>query len=124
MKKYQFLSGAILLTALSACASVQGYDDYLESWIGKSESDLVATWGAPMQMRDLGAGRQLFVYMRQKTVMTPGDNPQNVNFGNYSVYNPMNDAMESETMYYCETTFTTENDIIIDYSWAGDACVK
>ena len=56
--------------------------------------------------------------------MEPEANPQNVNFGNYSLYNSVNDAMQSETIYYCETTFTTENDIIVDYSWAGDACVR
>lgn len=110
--------------ALTACHTVQHYDDYLESWIGKSEAELVETWGGPVKMENLGAGRQLFVYMKQKTVMEPGANPQDVNFGNYSLYSPANDAMQSETVYYCETTFTTENDIIVDYSWAGDACVK
>ncbi|MBO7257869.1 MAG: hypothetical protein J6V11_02890 [Alphaproteobacteria bacterium] len=122
MKKW--VLGAGCLMVLTACHSVQNYDDYLDSWVGRSEADLVATWGAPAQMQNLGAGRQLFTYMKQKTVMEPEMNPQDVNFGNYSLYNPENDIMQSETVYYCETTFTTENDIIVDYSWSGDACVR
>ena len=124
MRKYIMFLGIGGLMSLMACASVQNYDDYLESWIGKSEAELVETWGAPMKMENLGAGRQLFVYMKQKTVMEPGADPQSLDFGNYSLYNPDNDIMQSETIYYCETTFTTENDIITDYSWAGDACVR
>ncbi|MBR5129776.1 MAG: hypothetical protein IKV03_00935 [Alphaproteobacteria bacterium] len=117
------LSFGILLV-LTACHSVQEYEDYLDSWVGRSEADLVASWGAPSQMQNLGGGRQLFTYIKQKTVMETGTVPQDVNFGNYSLYSPQNDAMQSETLYYCETTFTTQNDIIVDYSWAGDACVR
>ncbi len=125
-KQYYVLLGFIGIGGLIAasCATIKGYDDYLETWIGRSEADLVADWGAPNEMQNLGDGRQLFVYMKQKTVMETGSDPQNVNFGNYSLYSPENDAMQSETLYYCETTFTTENDIIVDYSWAGDACVR
>lgn len=122
MYKAMFAFGMLLV--LTACHSVQKYEDYLDSWVGRSEADLVATWGAPNQMQDLGGGRQLFIYIKQKTVMEMGANPQNVNFGNYSLYNPENDMMQSETLYYCETTFTTQNDIIVDYSWVGDACVR
>lgn len=124
MKKYILLGVSGYLVALSACATIQNYDDYLESWVGRSEAELVETWGAPIKMENLGGGRQLFTYIKQKIVMEPEANPQNVNFGNYSLYNSVNDAMQSETIYYCETTFTTENDIIVDYSWAGDACVR
>jgi hypothetical protein len=120
----KILLGLATLSVLTACHSVQRYNDYLESWVGRSEADLVTTWGAPNQMQNLGSGRQLFTYIKQKTVIETGMNPQNVNFGYYSLYNPENDAMQSETLYYCETTFTTENDIIVDYSWVGDACVR
>ena len=113
-----------ILSVLTACHSVQKYEDYLDGWVGRSEADLVTAWGAPSQMQDLGGGRQLFTYIKQKTVMETGADPQNVNFGNYSLYSPENDALQSEILYYCETTFTTQNDIIVDYSWAGDACIR
>lgn len=123
MKKYIWI-GLIGCGMMSACASTQGYDDYLETWIGRSEADLVANWGAPLQMKNLDGDQQMFIYVRQKTVENVGANPQNVNFGNYELYNPTNNAMESETLYYCQTIFITKNDIIIDYMWSGDDCVK
>ena len=125
-KHYCLFAGMMGISCLAAisCATIKGYDDYLETWIGRSEADLIAYMGAPNEIQDLGKGRQIFVYMKQKTVMETGANPQNVNFGNYSLYNPENDAMQSEMLYYCETTFTTQNDIIVDYSWSGDACVR
>lgn len=122
-KSTGFLCGAALL-ALGACHTTQTYNDYLGTWVGRSEADLVSSWGAPMAMEDLGGGRQLFTYMRQKTVTTPGYDPMSSDFGTVAMGGPSSGAFGTESVYYCQTLFTTENDIIVGYSWAGDACVK
>lgn len=124
MKRYSFLGCMAVAAVLAGCASVQDYDYYLQTWIGKSESDLVAMWGAPIQVTKLEDDRQLFVYMRQKSVLIPTQNAQNLNFGNYTIYDPMDVDSVSETLYACETTFTIQNQTVIDYAWAGDACGK
>ena len=37
----------ILVLFLLACATPAKYDTRLQSWVGKSESELLQTWGAP-----------------------------------------------------------------------------
>ena len=107
---------------LSACqASVQNYEHFLNSWIGQSEANLVATWGAPVDMQTIGPNRQLFTYITEKQVLADGQTP--VELGQDSAYSQNNDALGTVLDYYCKTTFTTQNDIIVNYSWNGDGCL-
>ena len=108
--------------ALTACqASILNYEKFLNSWIGKSEADLVATWGAPADMETIGQGRQIFTYIQEKQVLEPGNQP--VQVGQNALYDEANDALGTTYDYYCKTTFTTQDDIIVDYSWSGDGCL-
>ena len=91
-----------LLFALLGCHNKQSnYAQFLQSWIGKSEADLVATWGAPNEMKNITQQQQQFVYIKQKS--------QKNDFG-------------LELISYCQTTFITTNDIITNYSFNGDGC--
>lgn len=124
MKKVSLLLTGAAMLALGACHTNQSYAEYLNTWVGQPEANLVAEWGAPMAMEDLGNGKQLFTYMRAKTVTTPGYNPMSPDFGTSAMGGPTSGAFEKQATYYCETLFTTQNDIITDVSWAGDACVR
>lgn len=117
MKKYIFC-----FLALTACqASITNYEKFLNSWIGQSEAQLVATWGAPTDMQTIAPDRQIFTYIQEKQVLEPGNQP--VQLGQNSLYDAANDAMGTTYDYYCKITFTTQDDIIVDYSWAGDGCL-
>ena len=119
MKKYSLF---FCLLALVACKStVSNYEKFLNSWIGQSEAQLVATWGAPADMQTIAPGRQVFTYIKEKQIQVPGASP--VELGPDSMYNPDNDSLGSIYDYYCKTTFTTQDDIIVDYSWSGDGCL-
>lgn len=124
MKKLSLLLTGIALLALGACHTAQSYGEYLGTWVGRPEADLVAQWGAPMAMEDLGGGRQLFTYMQAKTVTAQEYSPLSPTFGTSLMGGPTTGAFDTESTYYCETLFTTQNDIIVDASWAGDACVR
>ena len=92
----------ILIFALLGCHKAQNdYAHFLQSWIGKSEAELVETWGAPNEMQTIAPAQQQFVYIKENT--------QKNNFG-------------LTLTYYCQTTFTTTNDIITAYSFTGDGC--
>ena len=109
-------------SALLACQpTVNNYEKFLNSWIGQSEAQLVTTWGAPADMQTLGQNRQLFTYIFQKQVLADGQTP--IDLGPNSLYSNQNDALGMTYEYYCKTTFTTQDDIIVDYSWSGDACL-
>ncbi len=124
MKKIiQFASLAVVCAVSTSCRTVQGYETMLQSWVGKSEAQLVTTWGAPASMETIGPGRQLFVYIKQHQVTVPGEAPNYTALGEDSEYNNFGDSLDETFDYYCRTTFTTQDDIIVNYSWEGDGCL-
>lgn len=118
-----FAAGLVGALALTSCRSVQSYDDMLHSWLGQSEAQLVATWGAPVDMQTIAPGRQLFTYIKERQVNVPGEAPNYTALGEDSAYNPYGDSLGETFDYYCKTMFTTQDDIIVGYSWDGDGCL-
>ena len=116
MKK-KFLN-LVLLIGIPACHTAQPYPEMLQTWIGKSEADLVATWGAPADMQTIAPNKQIFVYITEKQTFVPGEVP----VGNLA-YDTTGEVMGQSYDYYCTTTFTTYNDIITNYSYQGDGCL-
>lgn len=122
MKQSIFL--ILIAFALAGCqAKVSNYERFLNSWLGKSEADLVATWGAPVNMQTIAPNRQIFTYIQEKQITVPAGQPDEQILGQNSLYNQNNDMSGSVYDYYCQTTFTTQDDIIVDYAWSGDACL-
>ena len=124
MTKKRFLITSIgCVLALASCRSVQNYDDMLHSWLGQSEAQLVATWGAPVNMQTIAPGRQIFTYIKEKQVQVPGEAPNYTALGQDSAYNTYDDSLGQTFDYYCKTIFTTQDDVIVGYSWEGDGCL-
>ena len=112
--------GFFFILLSSACHAIQTYPQMLHSWLGKSEAELVETWGAPADMQTIAPGKQLFVYISEKQTYLPGEIPPfdaELNYDNYG------EVMGQTFTYFCTTTFTTKNDIIVDYSYQGDGCL-
>lgn len=124
MKKIiKFTSFVIVCAVGTACQSVQEYETTLRSWIGKSEAQLVSSWGAPTSMETIAPGRQLFTYIKQHQVFVPGEAPNYTALGENAEYNNFGDSLGETFEYFCRTTFTTQDDIIVNYSWEGDSCL-
>ena len=112
----------VCISGLLACQkTLNNYEKFLNSWIGQSEAQLVTTWGAPVDMQSIGPNRQLFTYITEKQISADGASP--IDLGQNSLYNQQNASLGTIYDYYCKTTFTTQDDIIVDYSWSGDACL-
>lgn len=110
------------VSGLLACQpTLNNYEKFLNSWIGQPASQLVTTWGAPVDMQTIGPDRQLFTYISEKQLSVEGSAP--IDLGQNSLYNQQNAASDMTYDYYCRTTFTTQNNIIVNYSWSGDACL-
>ncbi len=124
MTKMRLLNISLVCSVLLfSCRSVQNYDDMLHSWLGQSEAQLVATWGAPVNMQTIAPGRQIFTYINEKQVTVPGEAPNYTALGEDSDYNTYDDSLGETFDYYCKTIFTTQDDIIVGYSWEGDGCL-
>ena len=111
--------------ALIGCQySISDYETFLQSWVGKSEAKLVETWGAPDQMQTIGPNRQIFVYIKSQNTNIAGAAMPAEYLGPDSMYTQNTDAFTQRLTYYCQTTFTAQNNIIVDYSFEGDGCRK
>ena len=59
----------VCLAFVPGCALV---DSKMKAWVGKHESELIASWGAPTYVHEDGRGGTLLVYEHVETYTTPG----------------------------------------------------
>ena len=94
-----------------ACASPQAQ---MESWMGKSEGDLIQAWGPPQNRESDGKGGQVLTY--GKTVdlgQTPGYMQRNYN-GTVSWVNPEQNSYTRIRQFYINPEGT-----IYYFRWQG-----
>lgn len=97
MKK---LVGWLLMVFLVGCATTANYEAKLQSWVGHSESELIASWGPPTNSYRSG----------NVTSLSYGGNNGAV------FYNGMMIPVS------CTTTFTLTNNVITSWAWQGNSC--
>ncbi len=107
MKK---VSSVILVLMLVACATTGNYEKILQTWMGLSESRLVAAWGPPTSVYNLPDGGKMLTYMY------PGGTRSS------SQYNAITHSVDTTT-YWCKTTMTINSSgIITNWMWKGNSC--
>jgi hypothetical protein len=90
---------------LAACATTRQYEEKLEAWVGRSDSDLVVKWGAPVATFSQGNGIQLYEYQkidretREKSARTVAG------------YEPS-----------CRTFFLIKDGKVVGWKWEGENC--
>jgi len=99
---------ALLLVALG-CATTKKYERVLQSWVGSTENQLIASWGVPTRTYENG-GMKFLEYTRSSGMMMQAN------------YNPYVGYQGQAHSKYCTTTFTVNNDRIISWSWQGNTC--
>jgi len=65
-------SAALLLLALSACATEEGYRQRMDLLLGASGDDILFRWGPPQASAPMSDGRELWSYMRTDIEERPG----------------------------------------------------
>ena len=126
------LSVALLLTA---CASTQKYDQMLNGWVGKSESALLKTWGAPSARKINADGSQVVTFTQVQTLTVPSEfylyNPYPLE-GDVSVYAPFDgdyaftpyaQNLGISQEYICQTSFYIQNNVVTGWKWKGNNCL-
>lgn len=91
----------VVVTVLSAgCASPEQYRETLKTWVGTSEADLVAKWGAPDTSYRADDGTRLLTYSRVRKY----------------------DAEGVTLTGRCKTTFRVEQGTVTGFSFQGNEC--
>lgn len=118
-------------TALTSCANTINYDDYLSSYAGINEEQLITFWGAPSRIFSspikyaAQASTQtnlVFQTSERVNVMLapaiyqPYFDGQNVR---HRLVQPERWQLFTRT---CETTFIIQNKHVIDWYYFGDGC--
>ena len=106
MKKIILLS----LLLVSACGNLWNiesdpeenkYEAMLNSWMGKTKSDLLKTWGVPSSTYQVDKREEMIEFKRAHD-----------GFTQYGSYN-----------YYCITTFTLKNGKVSYWNYRGNTCI-
>ena len=71
MKK--ILAILVLGLLISGCATKSGYKTLLESWLGKTENQLVSSWGYPIGSYVKEDGTKIITYQSSGSYTLPGE---------------------------------------------------
>ncbi len=120
MKK---LAPCILLLAVAGCASTPTYDEELSPWVGRSQGELFAEWGAPTQVLTGPQGETVLLYHKERSWQKRGVS-MNVGGSHPGGSEPLGASQGTKTIvHYCDTSFTLDGDgQIASYAYAGDEC--
>lgn len=117
MKKYLIL---LLLAAVGCAGKGNDYDRQLSSWIGRPARVLVSRWGQPDRQFAINADTYAMVYIKNKH---QGAYRPYRNVINYQgMPGPRYGHAMYKPLYYCQTTFSVRNGIVVNYSFNGDDC--
>lgn len=121
----------LLLAALTlvACANETNYREKVDAWIGKKETELVASeWGPPHKTYDLEGGSRILTYTRTQSsgglfpMMGIGIGSGGGG-GGIGVGTTFSGGGGGGGRF-CETNFTVVDGVITDASFQGDGCTS
>ena len=114
----------ILLAAISGgCASTPKYDAELQPWVGRSQGELFAEWGAPSEVQTDVSGATVLLYHRERSWQKRG-----VSMGVGGTFpggdQPIGaDSGAKTIIHYCNTFFVLDAESrIVSYTYEGDEC--
>ena len=117
----------IIYTLLSVlvwgCASAPSYDDELQPWVGRSQGELFADWGAPTEVVTDAQGATVLRYHKERSWQKRGvsmDVGGSFPGGNQPVGAG---SGAKRIIHYCDTSFVLNTEgRIASYAYAGDEC--
>jgi len=127
----------LLCLGLSGCATTVKYEAKLNTWIGASENDLIASWGVPDKVYRMNDGKKAIQFVRKDTIQTggytytvPRTTYQSGTIGDQP-YSGTSTEYVTETApfkkykIYCKTSFIINKDgKIISWHHEGNNCVS
>ena len=109
--------------AVAAGCAAPGYEGQLQSWVGKSNAELVSAWGEPGDILVDAQGRTVFVYA---TVRTETKGGTRMNTTDPITGQPVTVSKPSRVeTFWCKTSFTIDEDeTVASYAYDGNDCSR
>lgn len=120
----RLLLAAALIAGLAACATTEGYEKVLNSYVGSPETSLLAGWGPPDSVYQSGEDKYL-TYRKSSSGYVPGTPPTYQTHCSYGVCTtvPIGGSPGYSYRNDCKTTFVVAGGKITKWRWEGNACV-
>jgi hypothetical protein len=132
------------IMSIGGCATTDGYEAILNSWVGDTSDHLVSVWGVPSREYDLGNGGKTLEYARSSQFVIPGrtvyrsqttydsgsvsassstgTTASGTYTGTSTTYVPQTTA-PTVVDQSCVTRFSTDSmGRIVNWAWEGNAC--
>jgi len=116
----------LVVLGLAACASQANYREKVDTWVGKTESELVGSeWGDPQNTYDLEGGSRILSYSKTHSsgglfpLIGIGIGSGGGGGGGIGIGASTGGGGGGR---FCETNFTVVDGIITEVSFQGDGC--
>lgn len=126
----------IIMVLLFACATPQGYDKKLNSFLGASEADIIKKFGRPSAIKILDDNIVILAYTKVDDVFVPSEfytyQQGDEVYGQDGLFSPFLSTylfsnnpgdIGYEADYICKTLFLLQNDKVTAWRWQGNNCV-
>lgn len=116
---------AIVLAAfISSCATTEGYEKILNSWVGSNINDYIKANGYPDNSFTAPNGNKVYAYNASGSVTLPTQTHSTYNVYGNSVYGNTYTTGGQTINLSCQTYFeVNKNNIITTWQWKGNHCI-
>ena len=129
MKICFLLLAAGALSLFSSCCDTAAYEAQLQTWVNRSEVDLLSAWGAPSSTYKIDGSTKLVTFNKTTSHFIEGRAPsvtytEDKHDKHHKTKTVRYDdgTPDRVVTYYCNTTFTIKNKKVIAWKWDGDDC--
>jgi hypothetical protein len=114
---------AMIAATAAGCATGPTYDETLQPWVGRSQGELFAEWGAPSEVLTDAQGATVLLFHRERSWQKRGVS-MDVGGSFPGGDQPVGASSGSKTIiHYCSTSFVLDADgRIVSYAYEGDEC--
>jgi hypothetical protein len=117
-RRYRYIFCSLLALFLSSCGPSDAerreeINSSMKSWVGKSETELVARWGVPTKTYKTTDGSRELTYLNTYTSSSPG-------YAWYDSWGRLHYSHPTRSQTRTERSFTIDPDgNVIAYHWVG-----
>lgn len=131
MQKLMMILVVLGCAACNSIGSQSSYSAELQQWVGRSEYQLYNAWGQPANTFYVTPYEKVVTYVTSSSSGEINPYSQQLYYQGMGEDDSWWDKMfgvpgadKQPKIYYCKTSFTIQNAVIVNYNFNGDDCVS